>query len=121
MQGKAKVPVPRKENGRQIASQRTWYLLSSHGTVFFYVATHPDCTIKEMTEALFLTRRTIWGLVGDLRKAGMVDVRKSGRRHHYSANPDSQVHHPVFGGRTVREVIEELVQQGWQLLGKPRR
>lgn len=114
-----KMPARRNKNGRQLAKQRTWYLMSSHGTVFFYVATHPDCTIKEMTEALFLTRRTIWGLVGDLRTAGMVEVRKSGRRHHYFANPDSRVHHPVFGGKTVREVIEELVQQGWQLLGEP--
>ena len=96
-----------------------WYLMSSHGTVFFYVATHPDCTIKEMTEALFLTRRTIWGLVGDLRTAGMVEVRKSGRRNHYFANPGSHAHDPGFGGRTMLEAIAELVQQGRQALRVP--
>ena len=113
------MPVRKKQNGRQPGRQRTWYLMSSHGTVFFYVATHPDCTIKEMTGALSLTRRTIWALLGDLRTAGMVKVRKSGRRHHYFANPDSRANDPVFGGRTVLEAIAELVQQGRQALRVP--
>ena len=111
------VPVRRKKNG--LARQRTWYLLSSRGLVFFYVALHPDCTIKEMTEALSLTQRTIWSLLGDLRTAGMEEVRKSGRRHHYFANAESHAHDPVFGGRTMLEAIAELVQQGRQVLGVP--
>ncbi len=111
--------VVRQRQNRKPAPQRTWYLMSSHGIAFFYVATHPDCTIKELTEALHLTRRTIWELVGDLRRAGMVQVRKSGRRHHYFADLNSLGHHPAFEGKTVREVIDDMMQQGWNLFGKP--
>ena len=108
-----------EEHDRLPTTERTWYLVSSHGIVFFYIATHPDCTINEMTEALYLTQRTIWGLVGDLKRAGMVQFRKSGRRHHYFADPDSRVHHPAFEGKTVREIMDDLIHQGWKLLDKP--
>ena len=43
----------------------------------------------------------------------MIRVRKSGRRHHYSANPDVRLHHPVFQGRTLREIFGEMLMQGW--------
>ena len=120
MSEQSEVLAPGKPE-RPPATQRTWYLVSSHGMVFFYIATHPDCTIKEMTEALYLTRRTIWGLVGDLKAAGMVQFRKSGRRHHYFADPDSRVHHPAFEGKTVREIMDDLIHQGWQLLDEPAK
>jgi len=60
--------------------ERQWYVLSSHGIVLLYISLHPDSTIRDIAEALFLTRRTIWGIIGDLRKAGMIHVRKEGRR-----------------------------------------
>ena len=46
-----------------------WYLVSSHGAVLFYVAVNPGCTIKQIAEDMSLTQRTVWGLIGDLRRA----------------------------------------------------
>ncbi len=66
-----------------------WYLVSSHGAILFYVAVRPDCTIKDIAEAMSLTRRTVWGVIGDLRRADMLHIRKEGRRHHYSVNLDA--------------------------------
>jgi hypothetical protein len=76
-----------------------WYIWSSHGTVLFYVALNPDCTIPEIADGLCLTQRTIWGVIGDLRRAGMLLVRRAGRRHHYAVNLDATFRHP-----TIREV-----------------
>jgi hypothetical protein len=59
-----------------------WYCVSAHGNVLVYAAVHPDCTIKELTGAIFLTPRTILGLVGELRRAAMLDVRRDGRKNH---------------------------------------
>ncbi len=44
-----------------------WYHVSSHGAVLFCIAGDPDCTIKQLAEAMSLTRRTIWAIIGDLR------------------------------------------------------
>lgn len=91
--------------------QNHWYLVSSHGAILFYIAVNPDCTINQISEAMSLTRRTVWGVVGDLRRAGMLRVRREGRRHHYSVNLDAPFKHPVLDGISLRDVLGELVRQ----------
>lgn len=86
-----------------------WYLVSSHGAVLFYIAVRPGCTIRAISEDMALTQRTVWGLIGDLRRAGMLDVRREGRRHHYRVNLDADFRHPVIKGLPLRTVLGELV------------
>ena len=88
-----------------------WYLVSSHGSILFYIAVYPDCTIKEIAEAMSLTRRTVWGVIGNLRREGMLHVRKEGRRHHYSVNMDGPFKHPVLNGLSLRLVLGNMVEQ----------
>jgi DNA-binding transcriptional ArsR family regulator len=87
---------------------RSFYLVSSHGAVLFHVAVNPDCTINDIAEAMALTRRTIWGLIGDLRRGGMLHVRKQGRRHYYTVNLDAPFLHPSVNGYTVRAVFGQV-------------
>jgi len=89
---------------------RTFYLVSSHGSVVFYVAVNPDCTISEIAEAMALTRRTVWGLIGDLRRAGMLHVRKQGRRHHYTVNLDAPFLHPSVNGYPLRALLGQIAE-----------
>ncbi len=91
-----------------------WYLVSSHGAILFYVAVNPDCTIKEIADAMSLTRRTVWGVIGDLRRASMLQVRKEGRRHHYTVDLDGPFKHPVLNGFSLRLILGELVKQAWR-------
>ena len=91
--------------------ENNWYLVSSHGTILFYVAVNPDCTIKEIAEAMSLTRRTVWGVIGDLRRADMLHIQKNGRRHHYTVNLDGPFKHPVLTGFSLRVILGDLVEQ----------
>ncbi len=77
--------------------------------MLFCIAANQDCTISDLSESLFLTRRTVWGIVGDLRRAGMLNVCKNGRRHHYSVNLDAPFRHPVLRGITLRHILGDLV------------
>ena len=88
-----------------------WYLVSSHGAILFYIAVNPECTIKEIAEAMSLTRRTVWGVIGDLRRAEMLQIRKEGRRHHYTVNLDAPFKHPVLNGFSLRLVLGQLVDR----------
>ncbi len=88
-----------------------WYLVSSHGAVLFYIAVNPDITIPEIAEAMSLTRRTVWGIVGDLRRANMLHIRREGRRHHYTVNLDAPFTHPVLNGFSLRLVLGGLVDR----------
>ncbi len=88
-----------------------WYVVSSHGAVLFYVAVHPGCTIREIAEEMSLTQRTVWGLIGDLRRADMLSVRREGRRHHYTVNLEAPFRHPILQGITLRTVLGEVVDR----------
>ena len=89
--------------------EREWYLVSSHGSVLFFVAAHPDCTIKEISGEMSLTQRSVWGTVGDLRRAGMLSVRRHGHRHHYTVNLAAPFRHPTIAGITLSQVIGKIV------------
>jgi len=89
-------------------NENGWHIWSSHGSVLFYIALHPGCTVVEMADGLFLTQRTIWGVVGDLRRAGMLNVRREGRRHHYSVNLDATFRHPTIQGVPLRTLLEQI-------------
>lgn len=88
--------------------EREWHLLSAHGTVMFFIVYNQGCSIDDISNSLFLTRRSIWGTIGDLRRAGMVVVQKQGRKHRYFANFDAQLRHPLFGGRTMRGLLSSV-------------
>ncbi len=87
---------------------REFYLVSSHGTALFYIAVHPGCTIHEMADELCLTRRTLWGLVGDLRRQDMLVVRRDGREHHYYVDMSAEFLHPTLGAVPLRVILGRL-------------
>jgi DNA-binding transcriptional ArsR family regulator len=91
-----------------MAALENWYCVSAHGSVLVYITVHPDCTIRELTEALFLTPRTIWGLIGDLRRAGMLDARREQRANHYTVNLDAYLSYPGLKTLRLRELLGEL-------------
>lgn len=99
--------MDRNGNTKHIANH--WYLVSSHGSVLFYIAVHPDCTIREIADDMALTQRTVWGLIGDLRRAEMLNVRREGRRHHYTVNLAATFKHPTLKGLPLKTIMGELV------------
>ena len=94
----------------RILRQNEWYLVSSHGAVLFYIAADQGCTVKDLAERLCLTRRTIWGVVGDLRRMGMLNVEKNGRVNRYSVNLDAPFRHPTIKGQTLRPILTSLIR-----------
>ena len=62
-------------------------LFTARGRLLIYVMKNPGTTIQSLSRDLFLTRRTIWGVVGELRRAEYLRIekvgRKLGRKHCY--------------------------------------
>jgi len=94
-------------NGNSV--QNHWYLVSSHGAVLFFVAVNPGCTIRDIAEEMSLTQRTVWGIIGDLRRAEMLHVQRDGRRHHYTVNLEAPFRHPILRNISLRTILGELV------------
>jgi DNA-binding MarR family transcriptional regulator len=98
-----------KEPSLERGIQNHWYLVSSHGAVLFFIAVNPECTIRQIADEMALTQRTVWGLIGDLRRAGMLNVRRDGRRHHYTVNLEAPFRHPILTDLTLRSVLGSVV------------
>jgi ketosteroid isomerase-like protein len=91
-----------------MALQASPRLLCSHGGALFYIASHPGCTINDLADALFVTRRTVWGLVGELKRAGLINIRKEGRRHHYSIKEGAPFPDPLLSHATLGQFFQAL-------------
>lgn len=66
-------------------------IFTSDGFTLLHIIRNPGCTIKDIADARFLTRRSIWGMIGNLWRADLIRVEKEGRRHRYSFNVDQDV------------------------------
>src|SRR5262245_383909 len=85
-----------------------WYHFSSHGTLLVYIAANPNCTIKQMADALCLTERSVWGTVGALLYQDQVRVLRRHRRNHYTVNPDAPFLHPTVKGIKIGSLLNGL-------------
>ncbi len=101
--------------------RQEWYRVSSHGAVIYCIAAAPDCTTEEIAEALCVTTRTVWGIIGDLRRAEMLRVRKEGRRHHYTVNPNAHLRHPALKRFTLGAILGDITAQAPQRDGRRKQ
>ncbi len=92
-----------------MAGQASWRLFCSHGTILFYIARHSGCTTREIADGLMVTQRTAWGLMNDLKRAGLIEVRREGRLHRYSINGDARLPDPVLSHLTLGQLVAVLV------------
>jgi hypothetical protein len=83
----------------------TWTLVTSHGLVLFYVASHPSVTIREIATEVGLTERRVMEILKDLRDADLLSVVREGRRNSYSLNPDATFRHPHLAHVSVQAFL----------------
>jgi hypothetical protein len=88
-----------------------WSLLSPQGHVLFYVALCPNSTTKDIARAIGHTERQIWSIIQNLRKGGMLHLRRNGRRHRFTINLDAPLLHPTIEGLSLRSLMEDAVEQ----------
>ncbi len=92
------------------AERPAWSLLSPHGLVLFFVAMKPESTLREMSEQLGLTERTLYSLIKDLSGADMLRTAKVGRRHSYTVNAEARFVHPHFAHLRLASFFEAFAQ-----------
>jgi DNA-binding transcriptional ArsR family regulator len=84
---------------------RDWSLLSHHGLVLCEVAATGDVTIRDLSDTLGITERHVSRILRDLQDARMLNVRRSGRRNHYSLARNARFRHPRLAHIPLREVM----------------
>ena len=82
--------------------------MSSRGSILFYIAVNPGCTVEQIAEATSLTRRSVLGIVGDLKRAGMITAKTVVRRHHFTVDMEASFLHPTLPEFPLGVILGEL-------------
>ena len=85
-------------------------IFSARGRILVHIASHPDCTIRDLADVLCLTRRSIWGAIGELRRADLVRIPGYGRTNHYRVNLDAPFQSRSVTGHTIRSVLAGIAR-----------
>jgi MarR family len=89
-----------------------WTLLTGHGHVLVEIARSPKARIRDISEVVGLTERTVQAIVADLEAAGYLTRDRAGRRNVYTVNPDMLFRHPAQEGHRVGPFLDLLAASG---------
>ena len=90
-------------------SDSSWTYLTNHSHVLICIAEDPSARLRDLADRVGITERAVQMIVQDLEAAGVVEKRRTGRRNHYVVHPDHYLRHPVEGHKTVRELLELVI------------
>jgi predicted ArsR family transcriptional regulator len=88
--------------------ERRWTFLTNHAHVLVCIAENPDIRGREIADEVGISERAVQGIISDLVEAGYVSRERSGRRNHYTINPDGDLRHPLEDDHTVGELLTML-------------
>ena len=99
--------MPAEPRAHQQAT-RAWTFLSNYGHVLLCIAAEPDQTLAAIAAQVGITSRAVQLILADLIADGYVERVKTGRRNHYSINPEGQLRHPLESHHSVADLIAAL-------------
>jgi hypothetical protein len=85
-----------------------WTLLTGHGHVLVEIARNPQARMRDISEVVGLTERTVQAIVADLEAEGYLTRARAGRRNLYTVNPQSLFRHPAQDGHRVGPLLALL-------------
>jgi predicted transcriptional regulator len=90
------------------AGDRHWTFLTNHAHVLVCIAADPDARGRDIAEGVGISERAVHAIISDLVDAGYLIRERSGRRNHYTINPDGPLRHPLEDQHTVGELLAML-------------
>ena len=107
-EGTGNVERGNAEQGNGQQQRPEWTVFSNHGIVLFFVATNPDATLRQISDAIGITERQVGRIVRHLAEAGMIRVERLGRRNAYTFNPEARLRHPTFAHVPLGPIISAI-------------
>ncbi|MEY4361580.1 MAG: hypothetical protein RL391_886 [Actinomycetota bacterium] len=85
-----------------------WTFLSNHAHVLVCLAEDPNALVREVALRVGITERRVNGIIGELEAAGIIRIRKVGRRNSYSVNRRARLRHPLESHKTVDDLLNAV-------------
>ena len=91
-----------------------WTFFSNNAHVLVCLTHSPQPTTREIAIQVGITERAVQRIVTRLISAGVVTVKKEGRRNRYELDLNQRLRHPLESHRTIGEFIQ-LIDNEYQL------
>ena len=84
----------------------SWTFFSNNAHVLVCLTHTPQPTTREIAIQVGITERAVQRIVTKLISAGVVKVRKQGRRNSYELDLNQRLRHPLEAHKTIGEFIQ---------------
>ena len=91
----------------------TWTFFSNYAHVLVCLTHTPQPTTRQMALQVGITERAVQRILARLVEAGVITVKKNGRRNRYTIDLDQQLRHPLESHKTIGEFIK-LIDNEYQ-------
>ncbi len=75
------------------SDESKWTFFSNHGHVYFLIAKTEGITVREISQKVGITERSIQGIINDLDSANYIKREKVGRANVYKIVPKTTLRH----------------------------
>lgn len=82
-----------------------WTFFSNHGHVLACLAQDHEARLRDVAARIGITERAVQKIVRDLQDAGVITVRKHGRRNRYRINGRKPLRHDLEAHRNVSDLV----------------
>ena len=89
----------------------SWTFFSNNAHVLVCLTHTPQPTTREMALQVGITERAVQRIVTRLVSAGVVKVKKIGRRNCYELDLNQRLRHPLESHKTIGEFIQLIVNK----------
>ena len=83
-----------------------WTFFSNNAHVLVCLTHTPQPTTREIAIHVGITERAVQRILAKLVTAGVVEVKKQGRRNNYELDLDQRLRHPLESHKTIGEFIQ---------------
>jgi hypothetical protein len=90
------------ESGRP---QHHWTFLTNHAHVLICLARNPTLRMRDLSQLIGITERTVQQVIRDLSKEGYLTPIREGRCNHYILNRELGLRHPIEQSVTSGDLI----------------
>lgn len=86
-----------------------WTFFTNHAHILFCLAESPELRLRDLADRVGVTERAAQRIIGELERAGYLEVERVGRRNRYRLFADKPLRHPIEAHRSVADLLRLLV------------
>lgn len=86
-----------------------WTFLTNHTHVLICLLRDPESRIRDIAAKVGVTERAVQRMVSELAEAGVLVIKKTGRRNSYEVFLDAPLRHEVEKGHTIGQLINFIL------------